>query len=28
LTLFTHDHETPWAYLTRDDKDRIVANLP
>ncbi|MEO8725947.1 MAG: MBL fold metallo-hydrolase [Acidobacteriaceae bacterium] len=24
LTIFTHDHETPWAWLHRDDQGRIV----
>jgi glyoxylase-like metal-dependent hydrolase (beta-lactamase superfamily II) len=28
LTIFTHDHETPWAYLTREEKDRVTATLP
>ena len=25
LVVFTHDHETPWAYLEMDDKGRPVA---
>jgi glyoxylase-like metal-dependent hydrolase (beta-lactamase superfamily II) len=25
LTIFTHDHEIPWAYLERDEKGKIVA---
>jgi glyoxylase-like metal-dependent hydrolase (beta-lactamase superfamily II) len=28
LTIFTHDHETPWAWLTRDEKGRVVARPP
>ncbi len=25
LTVFTHDHEIPWAYLERDEKGKIAA---
>jgi hypothetical protein len=25
LTIFTHDHETPWAYLERDASGRVLA---
>jgi glyoxylase-like metal-dependent hydrolase (beta-lactamase superfamily II) len=25
LTIFTHDHEIPWAYLERDDRGKIIA---
>jgi glyoxylase-like metal-dependent hydrolase (beta-lactamase superfamily II) len=25
LTIFTHDHEIPWAYLERDEKGKIAA---
>jgi hypothetical protein len=25
LTIFTHDHEVPWAYLERDERGKIVA---
>lgn len=25
LTIFTHDHETPWAYLQLDDKGKVIA---
>ena len=25
LVVFTHDHETPWAYLEMGDKGRPVA---
>lgn len=25
LVIFTHDHETPWAYLERDSSGRITA---
>ena len=24
LTIFTHDHETPWAFLYQDEKHRIL----
>jgi glyoxylase-like metal-dependent hydrolase (beta-lactamase superfamily II) len=24
LTMFTHDHEIPWAYLEKDERGRIV----
>jgi glyoxylase-like metal-dependent hydrolase (beta-lactamase superfamily II) len=24
LTIFTHDHEIPWAYLDRDERGKIV----
>ncbi len=25
LTIFTHDHETPWAYLEMTEQKKIVA---
>jgi glyoxylase-like metal-dependent hydrolase (beta-lactamase superfamily II) len=25
LVIFTHDHETPWAYLQQDEKGRVAA---
>jgi glyoxylase-like metal-dependent hydrolase (beta-lactamase superfamily II) len=25
LTIFTHDHETPWAYLERDQNGKVIA---
>ena len=25
LTIFTHDHETPWAWLRADEKGRVIA---
>jgi glyoxylase-like metal-dependent hydrolase (beta-lactamase superfamily II) len=25
LTVFTHDHETPWAYVEKDDAGKMVA---
>ncbi|HEX6466331.1 MAG TPA: MBL fold metallo-hydrolase [Terriglobales bacterium] len=28
LVIFTHDHQTPLAYLRRDEKGRIVARPP
>ena len=26
LTIFTHDHEIPWAYLQRDSNGKVIAN--
>ena len=28
LTIFTHDHETPWAYLGLDEKGKVVPIAP
>jgi glyoxylase-like metal-dependent hydrolase (beta-lactamase superfamily II) len=25
LTIFTHDHETPWAFLERDPRGKVIA---
>jgi hypothetical protein len=25
LTVFTHDHEKPWAYVEKDDVGKMVA---
>ena len=25
LTIFTHDHETPWAYLEREWGSKVIA---
>ena len=27
LTMFTHDPETPWAYLEKDDRGKIVCSV-
>jgi hypothetical protein len=24
LTIFTHDHEIPWAYLEQDEKGKVA----
>jgi len=26
LTIFTHDHETPWAWLRHNQRGRVVAD--
>jgi len=28
LTMFTHDPHIPWAYIERDEKDKLVARPP
>jgi glyoxylase-like metal-dependent hydrolase (beta-lactamase superfamily II) len=28
LTVFTHDHAVPWAYVERDEKGRLNARVP
>lgn len=28
LTIFTHDHETPWAWLYRDADGKVAAHTP
>jgi glyoxylase-like metal-dependent hydrolase (beta-lactamase superfamily II) len=28
LTIFTHDHETPWAYLELDQQGKVIAVPP
>jgi glyoxylase-like metal-dependent hydrolase (beta-lactamase superfamily II) len=28
LTVFTHDPATPWAYVEKDERDRLLAKVP
>jgi glyoxylase-like metal-dependent hydrolase (beta-lactamase superfamily II) len=28
LTVFTHDHQVPWAYVERDEKGKFSARAP